>query len=118
MDEKESVDIEQENDVSFRIFLIVTFPYTRIFVFLGKTTESVRQREKEPGFVLTFQNIVQVINHGTLQIRVDFVDTELVDPVRGECLSQFFIVQGAIWPTGLPPLCGINNDQHCEFGIS
>ncbi|CAL8114962.1 unnamed protein product [Orchesella dallaii] len=35
-----------------------------------------------------------------------------MDPVRGECLSQFFIVQGAIWPTGLPPLCGINNDQH------
>lgn len=47
------------------------------------------------------------------QIRVDFVDTELMDPVRGECLSQFFIVQGDIWPTGLPPLCGINNDQHC-----
>lgn len=53
----------------------------------------------------------------TFQIRVDFVDTELMDPVRGECLSQFFLVQGDIWQTGLPPLCGINTDQHCELNL-
>ena len=46
---------------------------------------------------------------------MDFVDTEMLRPVRGECLSQQFEVEGALWPTGLPPLCGKQNDQHCKL---
>jgi hypothetical protein len=52
-------------------------------------------------------------NFSFAKIRVDLVDTQLLAPSRGECLSQAFAIEGSIWPTGLPPLCGVNNDQHC-----
>lgn len=45
---------------------------------------------------------------------MDFVDTELMKPIRGDCLSQQFEVEGDVWPTGLPPLCGRLDDQHCK----
>lgn len=46
------------------------------------------------------------------QLRVDFVDTEMLTPRQGNCADQFLIVGGDIWPTGLDKLCGINTDQH------
>jgi len=49
---------------------------------------------------------------GVCQIRVDFVDTELLSPERGDCNDQYLIVSGAIWNPGFHKLCGINPDQH------
>jgi len=46
------------------------------------------------------------------QVRVDFVDTELLAPTAGNCQDQYLIVTGSIWPTGFHRLCGINADQH------
>ncbi|XP_059095527.1 uncharacterized protein LOC131890237 isoform X2 [Tigriopus californicus] len=46
------------------------------------------------------------------QLRVDFVDTEMLTPRQGNCADQFLVVGGDIWPTGLDKLCGINTDQH------
>ena len=49
---------------------------------------------------------------GICQVRVDFVDTELLSPVQGDCVDQYLIVSGSTWSTGFNKLCGINPDQH------
>jgi hypothetical protein len=36
----------------------------------------------------------------SLQVRVDFVDTELLAPTKGDCTDQYLVVSGSIWPTG------------------
>ena len=46
------------------------------------------------------------------QVRVDFVDTELLSPRNGICNEQYLLVTGTIWPLGFQRLCGINPDQH------
>ena len=35
-----------------------------------------------------------------LQVRVDFVDTEMLSPVDGECQDQYLVVSGSVWTTG------------------
>ena len=42
------------------------------------------------------------------QIRVDFVDTEMLSPENGNCNEQYLLVTGTIWPLGFQRLCGIN----------
>ena len=49
---------------------------------------------------------------GVCQIRVDFVDTELLSPYQGDCNDQYLIVSGSTWSTGFQKVCGINPDQH------
>ena len=53
-----------------------------------------------------------ILNSGVCQVRVDFVDTKLLSPVRGECSQQSLTVQGTIYPLGVPAFCGVNTDQH------
>ena len=43
-----------------------------------------------------------------LQIRVDFVDTELLTPDNGNCNDQALTVSGTIWHSGINRICGIN----------
>ena len=47
-----------------------------------------------------------------LEIRVDFVDTEMQSPKQGDCDDQYLIVSGSVWNPGFHKLCGINPDQH------
>ena len=35
-----------------------------------------------------------------VQVRVDFVDTEMLSPTEGDCQDQYLIVSGAVWSTG------------------
>ena len=49
---------------------------------------------------------------GVCQVRVDFVDTELLSPQQGDCKDQYLLVTGSTWSTGFNKLCGINPDQH------
>ena len=49
---------------------------------------------------------------GVCQVRVDFVDTELLSPIEGDCVDQYLIISGSTWSTGFNKLCGINPDQH------
>lgn len=53
-----------------------------------------------------------ILNSGVCQVRVDFVDTKLLSPVRGECSQQSLSVQGTIYPLGVSSFCGVNTDQH------
>ena len=53
-----------------------------------------------------------ILNSGVCQVRVDFVDTKLLSPVRGECSQQSLTVQGTIYPLGVSSFCGVNTDQH------
>ena len=46
------------------------------------------------------------------QVRVDFVDTDLLTPDNGNCNDQYLTVSGTIWPVGINRICGINPDQH------
>ena len=48
------------------------------------------------------------IFYNFVQIRVDFVDTEMLSPVEGNCDDQYMTVSGSIWPTGFKRICGIN----------
>ncbi|XP_035714482.1 uncharacterized protein LOC118438397 [Folsomia candida] len=67
-------------------------------------------RDDEVAGECNFRLVIQ--SHDICQVRVDLVDTVLLPPTRGECLSQTLTVEGALWPTGLSPICGVNNDQH------
>jgi len=49
---------------------------------------------------------------------VDFVDSEMVEPRNGNCLSQFVLLVGPIWPVGFTRLCGTNTDQHFYMTIN
>ena len=51
-------------------------------------------------------------NPNVCQVRVDFVDTELLTPQNGNCVDQYLTISGTIWPTGFNRICGINPDQH------
>lgn len=51
-------------------------------------------------------------NPDICQVRIDFVDTELLTPNNGNCEDQYFSVSGTIWPIGVNKICGINPDQH------
>ena len=51
-------------------------------------------------------------NPNICQVRVDFVDTELLTPQNGNCIDQYLTISGTIWPTGINRICGINTDQH------
>lgn len=42
------------------------------------------------------------------QVRVDFVDTDMLTPDNGLCNEQYLLVTGTIWPLGFKRLCGIN----------
>ena len=53
-----------------------------------------------------------ILNSGVCQVRVDFVDTQLLSPVRGECSQQSLQVTGTIFPLGVNNFCGVNTDQH------
>ena len=57
-------------------------------------------------------NFFLILNSGVCQVRVDFVDTRLLSPVRGECQQQSLQVRGSIYPLGVPSFCGVNTDQH------
>ena len=46
------------------------------------------------------------------QIRVDFVDTEMLSPENGNCNEQYLLVTGTIWPLGFRRLCGINTGRN------
>ena len=47
------------------------------------------------------------------QIRVDFVDTQMLPPNLGECNQQYLTIKGNIWPLGVDRFCGKNIDgQH------
>ena len=50
-------------------------------------------------------------------MRVDFVDTKLMEPSRGECKYQHLTVGGTVWPMGFEKICGINYDQHFYIEI-
>ena len=45
------------------------------------------------------------------EVRVDFVDTALLPPTRGECRDQRLTVTGPVWQSGLPAFCGANHGQ-------
>ncbi len=47
-----------------------------------------------------------------LQIRVDFVQTEMLQPTKGNCVQQYLDVRGTIWPLGVSKFCGLNDGQH------
>ena len=53
-----------------------------------------------------------VLDRGVCQVRVDFVDTDMLDPVNGLCLNQELTIQGTIWPLGVGSFCGKNEGQH------
>lgn len=53
-----------------------------------------------------------ISREGICQVRVDFVDTELLSPTNGNCQEQYMRMQGSMWDTGFRKLCGINPDQH------
>ena len=35
-----------------------------------------------------------------LQVRIDFVDTEMLAPTEGDCMDQYLLVSGSVWTTG------------------
>ena len=51
------------------------------------------------------------------QIRVDFVDTEMLSPDEGLCTEQSLQIGGAAAPVGFERLCGLNADQHFYIHI-
>ena len=53
-----------------------------------------------------------------LQVRVDFVDTELLTPENGNCNEQYFIASGTIWPLGLNRICGVNPGKNLNLAFS
>jgi hypothetical protein len=46
---------------------------------------------------------------------VDFVDTEMLSPVNGNCDDQYMTVSGSIWPAGFKRICGINPGEYIYF---
>ena len=56
--------------------------------------------------------LLRIQDTSICQVRVDFVDTRLIQPVRGECSRQHLSVRGTVWPLGFQQLCGNNYDQH------
>ena len=42
------------------------------------------------------------------QVRVDFVDTELLTPDNGNCREQALTITGTMWHSGVNRICGIN----------
>ena len=41
-----------------------------------------------------------------------FSDTQLLQPIEGDCEQQYLSIQGSIWPIGVPKICGHNDGQH------
>ena len=57
--------------------------------------------------------VVIVSDTSVCQIRVDFVDTQMLPPNLGECNQQYLTIKGNIWPLGVDRFCGNNIDgQH------
>ena len=60
--------------------------------------------------VCTFMLVIS--DSKVCQVRVDFVDTELLGPVNGDCSQQYLTINGPIWPLGVQKFCGKNDGQH------
>ena len=37
--------------------------------------------------------------------------------ITGECVRQYLMIRGTIWPMGVTKFCGINRDQHFYIEI-
>ena len=53
-----------------------------------------------------------ILNSNVCQVRVDFVDTDMLAPVEGKCSQQSLTISGSIRPLGVTSFCGKNSDQH------
>eukprot|EP00090_Calanus_glacialis_P015042 TRINITY_DN23916_c0_g1_i1.p1 TRINITY_DN23916_c0_g1~~TRINITY_DN23916_c0_g1_i1.p1 ORF type:complete len:681 (+),score=97.98 TRINITY_DN23916_c0_g1_i1:151-2193(+) len=53
-----------------------------------------------------------VLDKSACQVRVDFVDTDMLAPKDGSCIDQELTIQGTIWPLGVQSFCGRNDGQH------
>ena len=52
------------------------------------------------------------------QLRIDFLDFQLDQPTRGDCLGdKFRISSSGFAPTSVPVLCGLNRNQHSKPSI-
>ena len=60
--------------------------------------------------VCTFMLVIS--DSQVCQVRVDFVDTELLPPINGDCSQQYLTINGPIWPLGVQKFCGKNDGQH------
>ena len=60
--------------------------------------------------VCTFMLVIS--DSKVCQVRVDFVDTQLLQPINGECSQQYLTLNGPIWPLGVQKFCGKNDGQH------
>jgi hypothetical protein len=61
--------------------------------------------------------LLTITDASVCQVRVDFVDTKLLDPTNGECQKQHLLVRGTIWPLGVEKFCGRNEGQHFYIEI-
>jgi len=53
-----------------------------------------------------------VVDKDVCQVRVDFVDTDMLAPIQGACTDQELTIQGTVWPMGVQSFCGQNSGQH------
>lgn len=59
---------------------------------------------------------VEVRDPDVCQLRVDFLDFQMDQPMQGNCLGdRLKITATGINPTTIPILCGTNRNQHREF---
>lgn len=72
-------------------------------------------RLEDTGQVCSF--MLEIADSSVCQVRVDFVDTELLPPDEGDCNQQYLTVNGHIWPLGLQKFCGVNDGQHFYIEI-
>ncbi|XP_068085726.1 uncharacterized protein [Anabrus simplex] len=55
--------------------------------------------------------------HDVTQLRLDFLDFELAQPVNGTCVEDQFIVSGQNTNSIVPVLCGFNTGQHVYMDV-
>lgn len=56
---------------------------------------------------------VNIYDPDICQLRIDFLDFQLDQPTRGDCLGdKFRISSSGFAPTSVPVLCGLNRNQH------
>lgn len=77
---------------------------------------------KNPSFPQfdTVQNFcdltVDIIDQDVCQLKLDFMDFQLDQPTRGDCLGDKLTISASGFaPTSVPILCGNNKNQHSKF---
>ena len=65
----------------------------------------------EGGFCWYVELIILIVIE-MVEIVFLYSDTQLLQPIEGDCEQQYLSIQGSIWPIGVPKICGHNDGQH------